>query len=77
MGSCFISRDCNCDSIPIHCDDTENSCDRLVISWPLPQNNVVTAWRYNISNCTKLNKFSTANVISWSGDAQWPARDVG
>jgi hypothetical protein len=63
-----------CNIIPIHCDDNENSCDRFVISWPLLQNNTVPAWWCNISNCTKLNKCSAANVILWSGDAQWPAR---
>jgi hypothetical protein len=26
-----------------------------------------------ISNCTKLNTCSAANVILWSGDIQWPA----
>ena len=36
-GTCFISRerhDSNCNIISIHCDDTENSCKRLVMAWP-------------------------------------------
>ena len=72
MGPCFISwerHNSNCNIMSIHCEVTENSCNRLAMAWPWPPNSAVPAMWY-ISYCMKLNECSAANVIWRSGGTQ-------